>query len=551
MKKLLKNKELLIVFILTIIGGFLRFYNLNWDSGHFFHPDERNIDMAVSKINFFSQLNPGFFAYGSFSMYLYRLLGEVFATITKSHVWVYDWEAISLIGRSLSALFSTTTIPLIFLLAKKIFDKKVAYVSAIIATFTVSFIQSAHFSTTESLLILLATSTCLLSLIIFHNPSLKNYIFTGIVLGISVATKITSLSFILFMFASQAVILLKNKHGFFKKNLFFTIFLLVGFLTFTLSSPYVFLNSVKFLESMEYESGVAIGSLSVVYTLQFDKTIPYLFQIKNFFWQMGPIALFSLLGLVLLAVKTVIQKNYKLFIFLSFPLIYFFYAGYWHTKFIRYMVLILPFLIIAASYFLVVISTKLKTIGKSLSIVILSITILWAFAFFSIYTREQTRIKASKWIYQNIPIGSKILGEHWDDGLPVTIQNNTSSISSIYSIEQLTIYEPDNQNKINYYAEQLSTADYIVLNSRRLYGTLINLPEKYPITSKYYKILFNNQLGYEKIAEFKSYPSIFGIEINDDSSEETFQVYDHPKVMVFKNTGRFSKNQLSQLLNEN
>lgn len=231
----------------------------------------------------------------------------------------------------------------------------------------------------------------------------------------------------------------------------------------------------------------------------------------------------------------------KILVFISFPLIYFFYIGGWHTKFIRYMTPTIPFLIISASYFLHKVKTKFNILGNILIIVSVISTIIWAFAFFTIYTKEQTRISASIWIYKNIPLNSKILQEHWDDGLPIPLTNFNPSI---YSIKQLTIYEPDNYSKVVYYSQELSKADYIVINSRRLYGTLINLPKKYPVTSKYYDLLFKGQLGYIKVAEFSSYPNFFGFEINDDLSEETFQVYDHPKVMIFRNQDRLNQRQL-------
>ncbi|EKE14384.1 MAG: glycosyl transferase family 39 [uncultured bacterium] len=138
-----------------------------------------------------------------------------------------------------------------------------------------------------------------------------------------------------------------------------------------------------------------------------------------------------------------------------------------------------------------------------------------------------------------------MLNEHWDDGLPLPLDKFSPGQ---YSIISLAIYDPDNSEKINYLSTNLANSNYIVLNSRRLYGTLIHLNKKYPITSKYYKLLFSEKLGYKKITEFSSYPSLFGITINDDGSEETFQVYDHPKVIIFKNEGKFSNIRLGQLL---
>jgi hypothetical protein len=54
-------------------AAFLRFYNLNWDNGLLFHPDEANLIHATQRLSIPSQLDPDFFAYNGFPMYLYRV----------------------------------------------------------------------------------------------------------------------------------------------------------------------------------------------------------------------------------------------------------------------------------------------------------------------------------------------------------------------------------------------------------------------------------------------------------------------------------------------
>lgn len=261
---------------------------------------------------------------------------------------------------------------------------------------------------------------------------------------------------------------------------------------------------------------------------------------------MGPLTLWGLLGWFILLVAAFKQKEKKLLVLLIFPGAYFLYIDSWYTKFIRYVVPILPFLDLFAAWLLTALWTRHRNFGLILISSTILLTCLWSLAFFSIYTKEPTRITASRWIYQNIPPEDKILTEHWDDGLPLPLPGPKDP--SEYKTEALTIYEPDNQEKIRYYAQKLSGADYLVISSRRLYGTLMYLPEKYPITSRYYRLLFNGQLGYQKVAQFAVYPSLLGLEINDDGSEETFQVYEHPKVMIFQNRQHLSEEVLIQKL---
>lgn len=547
-----KNYLFVFVFLLTLIGGLLRFYNLNWDEGQNFHPDERNIDAAVSRISFFDQMDPKFFAYGGLPFYTYRATGEIIAFITKDTGWLHDWGKINIIARSFSAFISTLTIPLAFVLAKKLFGETTAFISTTIFTFTPSFIQTAHFGITENFLVFAVVLLSTTSINLYEKPGIKKYIKNGIAWGLAVAAKTTSLSFALIPLTAFLLVATKKRRpllNLIKSTPAFFVLLIVGALVFTLSSPYTFLSWNKFLESMSYEYGVASGLLPVPYTLQFTNTTPYLFQIKNLIFQIGPVAYLSIIGVMLLLIETFRNKNYKYLIILIFPLAYFSYVGSWHTKFIRFMMPILPFIILFAAYTLAFIRENFKTLGNLLIIAFLIPTILWGLAFFSIYSREQTRISASRWVYENIPAESKILGEHWDDGLPVSLPPLTRSFYK-YDIEQLTIYDSDNEQKLEYYSQKLPEGDYIIINSRRLYGTLINLTDKYPLTSRYYKLLFSEKLGYEKVAEFTSYPSIFGFEINDDASEETFQVYDHPKVIILKNADRFTSEEIRKILTD-
>lgn len=545
----MKKVQLSIVVLFVVLAGILRFYNLNWDEGHFFHPDERNIANAVSQLRFFDQLNPNFFAYGGFSIYLYRAVGDLLTLITDSNRWVFEWGDINLVGRHVAALFSTLTIIPLFFLSKKLFNEKTAHLASLFFAFCVGSIQIAHFAITENIITFFGVTLCLLAIFLYSSLRLKYFIASGVVLGLAIASKTTAASFVLFPLVAMlflAIKLPKQRKKLVRLGLYILIFTITASLFFFIFSPYTFLSWNKFMESMRYESGVALGTLPVPYTLQFTHTIPYVFQLKNFLWQMGPVAVAGIIGLVYLIFKSIRKKNPLYSIFISFPLVYFLYVGAWHTKFIRFMLPLLPFLIISGAYILVLLHKYHPRIGAIAIAFFVSATFVWTMAYMSVYTAEQTRITASRWIYEHISPESRLLGEHWDDGLPVPLPPNQPSN---YNITQLPLYDEDTDHKRELLAQELSTSDYIIINSRRLYGTLIHLSEQYPLTGMYYKKLFSGALGYEKVAEFSSYPNLFGIEIVDDGSEETFQVYDHPKVMIFENVKRLSQEELHNLLN--
>src|SRR5690606_16969221 len=71
-------------------------------------------------------------------------------------------------------------------------------------------------------------------------------------------------------------------------------------------------------------------------------------------------------------------------------------------------------------------SRPTAALGYSLIALVTIGTILWGWGFLAIYRRPLTRITATRWIYANIPEGSVIANEHWDDPLPFSIDGKMS-----------------------------------------------------------------------------------------------------------------------------
>ena len=160
----------------------------------------------------------------------------------------------------------------------------------------------------------------------------------------------------------------------------------------------------------------------------------------------------------------------------------------------------------------------------------------------SIYTKPNTRVLASEWIYQNIPPNKIIAREHWDDGLPI-------GGNIYYKTLELPIYEMENPLRESQIYQTVQQADYIIIASNRLYDPLQRIskncqkwnlpPERCSHNAnRYYQRLFNGELGFRKVVEFSMYPHfsffIFHFSFDDSSADESFTVYDHPKVMIFK-----------------
>lgn len=259
------------------------------------------------------------------------------------------------------------------------------------------------------------------------------------------------------------------------------------------------------------------------------------------------------------------RPTYVLLLITLWIVLLFIYQGSQFVKALRYFYPAYPFLALLSAYFLAQCYYRLRKYKPKISQLFVLCCLLFVLAypvsFLSVYSHPHTRVAASEWIYQNISSGSIRSAEVWDDGLPLSLPT-PGFINEKYPAIEFPLYYPDNAEKWQEMAHRLQKVDYIILSSNRLYGSIMTVPQKYPVTNRYYQMLFDGSLGFEKIAEFTSRPNIpipffkicltplfarygyislksqecnqSGISFVDDYADETFTVYDHPKVIIFK-----------------
>ena len=243
---------------------------------------------------------------------------------------------------------------------------------------------------------------------------------------------------------------------------------------------------------------------------------------------------------------------------LAWVLLTFFWQGMQFVKSMRYFLPLYPCLALFAAYLVVSAwdGARRRRRGARLAVGALAAAVLlgtlaWALAFVQIYRSPVTRVQATRWIYDNIPQGATIAVEHYDDPLPFNMFGyNAFGAGGMYRGVELTNYWEDNPEKLDKLLGDLDQSDYIVMSSGRLSTSITRLPMRYPMTSRYYRLLLAGQLGFEKAAEFHSYPRLFGFEFDDDSAEEQFTVYDHPKVLIYHKTAAYDREQVQALLSE-
>ncbi|MGO8949013.1 MAG: DUF2298 domain-containing protein, partial [Ktedonobacterales bacterium] len=191
-----------------------------------------------------------------------------------------------------------------------------------------------------------------------------------------------------------------------------------------------------------------------------------------------------------------------------------------------------------------------RAVWLGLAAGVLATSLLFTLGMDSIYSTSMTRVVASEWIYNHVPAGATITYEIWDDALPImapAAYTNSAGIGytsqghlidpSQYQIVGLNLYAPDTMSKAQQLADQLASADVVVMSSQRLLDSIPKLPDVYPMSSRYYQLLFGGKLGFKLAAHFEEHPHVLGFVLNESGADESFSVYDHPPVWIFTRAG--------------
>ncbi|MCA9859033.1 MAG: glycosyltransferase family 39 protein, partial [Thermomicrobiales bacterium] len=567
---------------IMVLAALLRFTGQNWDNGQYLHPDERFITTIATAIQqpssigqfFDSATNPanpylynGTYIYGTFPLYLERIYGEL-----TGHTVYGDFH---LAGRTMSAVFDLVTVFFLFLIGRRLFNEKVGLLASLLYALSVLPIQLSHFSMFD----LIASTLCVLAFYFAlranDNGRWWEFVLAGIMVGLAVASKLSALP-IAAVLALPLIEQLRvngpdafwNRKGRTGLPVLLGCLLagLMAFWALRITQPFMFDGpgllglsiNPQWSADVSYWRHVQSGEFDGNPSTQWANRTPIVFILKNFvLWGVGPVlGVVSLLALGLAVVRVLTARRWpptwQLFI-IAWPAFHLFYYGIGFIKAMRYTVAAYPFMALLAAGLLYEVWgyvgkrwPRYSWAGLIPIVLVIVPTALWAFAFTSIYTNTQTRIAASEWIYANIPEGTPTLHEHWDDPIPLNLPNMPGS--GAYPGSEIAMYDDDNPEKLARLMELLETHDWIFVTSNRLYDSITRIPERWPMANEYYRMLFDGELGFDLVHTSTNYPTIFGIEINDDNAEEAFTVYDHPKVLIFQKNDSFDAERVQSQL---
>ena len=610
-------------FLIIALALALRLYGINWDQERLFHPDERAIlfhvnDMELPALSDLgalldieeSPLNPRWFPYGTLPLYAVKLVQAI-----ASPVVTLDFSDLRYLGRGLSALADVGTVLFVFLLARRLYGRRVGVLASLLAALAVLHIQLSHFYAVDTYLTFFIVASVFFMARVTQEGRLRDSLLAGVFIGLALASKTSVAPLFLALVVAHGMHLFSSPReggvlsrpfagllGTTAKSLALAV--VASILVFFITTPYAFLDWYRpepcqipfsflgFLDNNYFacEMGAQLnmvrGASGLPFTQQYIDTVPYWYQVRQLaLFGLGlPLGIVAWASLLFTVVVAAGRRRKGDLLLLAWVLPYFLLTGYLQVKFLRYMLPLTPFLIIMASQMLLWARdwvaehrTERTSVASAGIVVVVLATGWYALAYLSIYNEPHTAVRASQWINENVPRGSVILREHWEEQLSdlgayrLGCGNTWDEASCMRMYDSDTVrYDGGETDKMTRVAEQLAGGDYLVFYSNRLYGSIPRVPERYPESGEYYRRLFGGDLGYTLEHWEASYPTLLGVALVDDTlarpglpkpeelgpfrpapitinlgyADESFSVYDHPLVLVFKNTGRLEVGEI-------
>ena len=521
----------------------IRLVGLDFDQNHFFHPDERAIGDAILRLSFHPlQLNPHFFAYGSLPFYLTKAVSSLLAEVSGRD-WFSSYDGIVHVGRFLSALAGALTVLLVAAVGRRLYGEKAGLLAGLLLALAVLHVQTSHFASTDVTLTLFVLLALAASGRLASRGRGRDALLAGALTGFALATK-ASAAPLLLPLAVAVFLACRPARAWRRGALLLTWAGLAAFVAFFLGEPYAFLDFPEFWRSVSEQGAMVRHAGLMPYTNQYIGVPNFLYEAREIvLWGLGPffgLAALWAAGRRLARFRTLSSAEWVL---ASFFVPYVLLTCTFEVKFPRYLLPVYPLLALWAAAWLTE-KAEHGRAGRLLRAVVVGGTAVWALAFASIYTRRTARHGV---VVVSRPRPGGRAGPRAGLGRGVPVQLSRPPGRALQG-RRVRFYENDSPEKMSKLARELAEADWVVLQTKRLYGAVTRAPEKFPLTNRAFRLLFAGDLGYTLVHEVASRPSLLGIQVPDELADESFTVYDHPKVLFFQNTGRRSAEAIEKAL---
>ena len=381
-----------------------------------FHPDEETLVRAVLQLD--NPLEPPLTAYGLLPMYLLRTVLEVACWATGREGLdidsLVDRPFIFTVARITAVLLSWLSVWLVWGVGRRFFSGPVALLAAYFMAVAPVAVQQAHFYTVDGVF-----TFCALVFFCAALPALSTsqrgwYVLAGALVGATGAVRLNGLLLGLVLVAGHVLVAAEGAHRLsVRRTLLRSELWLAGaaaVLVLVILQPYLVIEPTLLgrsagTDDFAYSVEIARGGILRPWSLVDVHTMPYLHYWTHL-WPLGvgwPLTL--VFGAAL--VYGIWQRQWVGRMFIVWVILVFVSVGGLHTKHVRYLLPLLPFLSLVGAEMLWRLAQRWRSGYAVLAAVALS-TGVYGIAFAGIYSVEDSRIQAGRWIAENVPTGSVI-----------------------------------------------------------------------------------------------------------------------------------------------
>ena len=431
------NRTYFILPLIIILGFASRIIGVNFGLPFRYHNDEPivvNYALAYGS----GDLNPHFFyvppllSYFLFFEYLvYFVLGMISGVFSSlldyQFLYLTDPSSFYLIGRiSVGVVIGTLTIYLMYLLGKRFLSKEIGLLSAFFLSLTFLHVRDSHYIYFDISLTLFTLLSIYFMFKFMDTKATRDLIITSIAIGITTAIKyngvlviipITLAYFLLFMKEGRCL-----KEILLDKRLY--IIPLVSGMAFVICNPFSVIDFRQFFHDM---TSMPMSPPGVLYHLKYSLRLG-----------MGTPLLVLCLGGIIYAFINLQNKVVLLLVFIGVSYAVLCYSS---QNAERYVLPIIPLLILIGAWFLTEILSKFKAsksrktlilVGSSILIILPSVVKV-AYSDY-LFLQKDSRTIALEWIHANVPFGTKIAVDITTDSYPRLVQTKGQlSQSNMYA----------------------------------------------------------------------------------------------------------------------
>ncbi len=415
------------VIFLIAISFILRMWHIDWGLPEIYDHDGTNHIEAALQVGT-GKLEPDGLIHGTFITYtlfveygILYILGKIAGIYMSTDDFILSYlndpTILSVVGRVTIVLLSIGSIIFTYLIAKKLFNERIAIMSALFMAFSPThFICSTQIKDDMPATFFCALFFYFISLYFLSDNSnfRKNRFFyaSGFTLGVAMAAKMTAIPGVITFFVAY---LLKELNEYKELKRYFVslwdrrlimgiLFIFIGFFIF---DPFAVINFKKFIA----------GFLTVKNTYkELSAVSPRIFYFTNHLPNMigvAPTILFCIS-----VVYFVIKPTRRVVLLLSFPITY--YLIFTNSVgLVHHMITTLPFIVILLSFFLDKIYCVINRWDHNKSIIVLSLLVILFITpqalntvrYLHVLGAVDNRLIAKKWIENNIPFNESFMIE--------------------------------------------------------------------------------------------------------------------------------------------